>query len=363
MALTAVLALGCGPSAEPAPHQATRQAAESLHLEGLRGVSFGAVGEPREEGAWFAAEAASDSSAEALLTTPVAGIVVGLRVNPGATAARGAAVVEIRSPELADLEARWRSAEARADRARREAEREQRLLERQATAAREAEGARAEAISAEAEATAARSALEARGVTPGGSSSSYLVRAPRTGTVASYSVSLGESVPAGATLGSMVTPGAALVKVELPLPGPAAWSIGAETEVRRSDGRRWTARVEGTPPRLAPDSRRLAYFLRLTGGEGQDRPLAGTPLEVRVPLARAIVLPQTTLQQIEGVWGVFVRQGDEAEFRPVRKGAELGGDVLILEGVVPGDIVATDGAYLLKALWLKREGGGDGHDH
>jgi len=130
--------------------------------------------------------------------------------------------------------------------------------------------------------------------------------------------------------------------------------------VRRSDGRKWTAKVEGIPPQLAADTRRLSYYLRL---EGDDRPLAGTPLEVKVPLAEAIVLPQTALQQIEGVWGVFVRKGSEAEFHPVRKGAELGGDVLVLEGVVPGDVVATEGAYLLKALQLKQAGGGGGHDH
>jgi cobalt-zinc-cadmium efflux system membrane fusion protein len=339
------------------------EAGGALHLEGLRGVSFSPVGEPREEGAWFAAEAASDTSAETLLTSPVSGIVTGLRIAPGATAKRGGTVVEIRSPELADLAARWRSAVARAERAQREAEREQRLLDRQATAARDAENARTEAVAAEAEATAARAALEARGVAPESSSSTFLVRAPHTGILANYTVSLGESVAGGATLGTWITPGAALVKVELPLPGPASWQPGSETEVRRADGQRWQAKVEGTPPRLAPDSRRLAYFLRLTSGEPHQRPLTGTPLEVRVPLARAIVLPQTALQQIEGVWGVFVRLEDEAEFRPVRKGAELGGDVLVLEGVAPGETVATDGAYLLKALWLKRQGGGEDHDH
>jgi hypothetical protein len=53
----------------------------------------------------------------------------------------------------------------------------------------------------------------------------------------------------------------------------------------------------------------------------------------------------------------------KADFRRVTKGAELGSDVMILDGVSPGEFVATDGAYLLKALWLKRAGGGGGHDH
>ncbi len=343
--------------AEPSDQNA---AGAALHVESLRGVSFAEVDPARHESAWFAAEAISDPSAETLLTTSVAGQVIAFYAAPGAAVAKGAAVLELRSPELADLEARWQVARARAEKARRDAEREQRLLEHDATAAREVEAAQAEAAAAGAEEDAARAALEARGVVPGSGRSTVAVRALRTGTLASFAVALGESVPAGARLGSVVIPGAARVRVDLPLPGPETWATGALTEVRRSDGRRWTARVEGIPPRLAPDTRRLSYFLRL---EGDERPLAGTPLEVRVPLASAIVLPQTALQQIEGVWGVFVRQGDQAAFRPVRKGAELGGDVLVLEGVAAGDWVATEGAYLLKALWLKLAGGGEGHDH
>jgi cobalt-zinc-cadmium efflux system membrane fusion protein len=97
--------------------------------------------------------------------------------------------------------------------------------------------------------------------------------------------------------------------------------------------------------------------------EAPPFPSPGTPLEVRVPLARGIVLPQEALQVVEGEWGVFVKEGDEAVFHPVRRGAELGGDVLVLEGIEPGAEVATAGAYLLRPLWLKRMGGGETHAH
>jgi cobalt-zinc-cadmium efflux system membrane fusion protein len=331
-----------------------------LHVDGLRGVSFAPAGPAHQESAFFAAEAVSDPSAETQLSVPVGGQVIALHVAPGATVAKGAAVIELRSPELADVEARWQVARARAEKASREAEREQRLLKHDATSAREAEAASSEADVARVEEEAARAALVARGAEPGKSRPGVTVRAPRDGTLVGYSVALGENVAAGAKLATLVSPGAALVRVDLALPGPETWAVGATTEVRRSDGKRWTARVEGIPPQLAADTRRLSYYLRL---DGEDRPLAGTPLEVRVPLAEAIVLPQTALQQIEGVWGVFVRQGDVAEFRPVRKGPELGGDVLVLEGIEPGDVVATEGAYLLKALQLKLAGGGAGHDH
>ena len=89
----------------------------------------------------------------------------------------------------------------------------------------------------------------------------------------------------------------------------------------------------------------------------------GKPVEVHIPFAAAVALPQRALQQIEGTWGVFVREGETAVFRPVRRGAELGGDVAVLGGVHPGESVVADGAYLLKALLLKRKGVGDDHDH
>ena len=114
------------------------------------------------------------------------------------------------------------------------------------------------------------------------------------------------------------------------------------------------------PAALTEDTRRLSYRLRL---EGAPLPIPGAPLEVRVPFAEAIILPQAALQQIEGTWGVFVKEGEEATFRPVRRGLELGSDVMVPEGLKPGEIVAVEGAYLLKSLVLKRKNGGEDHDH
>jgi cobalt-zinc-cadmium efflux system membrane fusion protein len=147
--------------------------------------------------------------------------------------------------------------------------------------------------------------------------------------------------------------------VDLPLPGPN-WKLGDATEVRTSDGRHWQARVAGIPAALADDTRRLSYRLAL---EGDALPLPGQPVEARVPFGMAVILPQAALQQIEGTWGVFVRAGDRAEFHAVRRGIELGSDVAVEEGVRPGEQIASDGAYLLKSLWLKSRSGGDEHEH
>lgn len=374
-------AIGCGPSSPDAEHAEKAEeahehsaheeagaepeggAAAGIHLDDVRGVSFIQVAAVREEGAWFPAEAVADPSAAAAISSPVRGIVTAFRAELGQAVARQAPLVEIRSPELADLKAAWLAARAQNLRVRQDLERERRLAAGAATSPRDVEAAEAAASVGEAQEAAARLALEARGVRPEAVGTTFVVRAPRPGIVSTFNVVLGQGIEAGQELGRLVAPGASRVQVELPLPAPEGWSPGVETEVRQPDGRRWKARVEGVPPELSNETRRLTYRLRLEGAAEGSAPLAGTPLEVRVPLARAVVLPQTALQQIEGNWGVFVRQGDQAVFRPVRKGAELGGEVLVLEGIAPGESVATEGAYLLKSLSLKLAGGGDAHDH
>ncbi len=349
------------------PHTETGEAhsegeeSRSVSLEGVRGVSFATVGPAREEGAWFAAEAIAEPSAATTFSAPVAGIVTALHRELGRSVSRGDSLVEIRSPELAEKKGEWLAARARLDQANREVERERRLLDGGATSERDLEVAQLEAALAQSAEASARLALEARGVDPASAGATYRVRAPRSGVLDAYSVAIGQGVQAGDDLGRLVERGASRVLVEIPLPGPAAWIQGAETEARRSDGQRWRATVEGVPAGLSESTRRLAYRLRIAG---DSLPLAGTPLEVRVPLARAVVLPQTALQQIEGTWGVFVSDGPTATFRPVRKGAELGAEALILEGVAPGESIATEGAYLLKSLYLKLAGGGgDEHGH
>lgn len=336
-----------------------------VSLAGLTGIAFAEVGAPVEEGAWHAAEAVADEATRSLVAAPVGGIVRTLLVPPGRDVAVGAPLVELMSTELAGLKAEWLAARARVERATAEVAREERLAAAGAGAARELEAARADLAIAAAELEAARLALEARGVEPETAGAKLLLRARRPGRVAAWNVLEGAVVEAGRELGTFDAGRAARVRVELPLPGAPAWVSGALARVRRADGAEWLARVEGVPASLEPETRRLVYRLRIEAGGASSEalPLAGTPLEVRVPLPEGIALPQTALQQIEGAWGVFVATGEEAEFRPVRRGPELGGDVLVLEGVAPGERVATAGAYLLKALHLKRAGGGDAHAH
>lgn len=330
-------------------------AAPVVPLDGMRGIRWIAAPEPRAEGAWFPGEAIGDESAQSVLTSPVGGRVASAPFAPGRPTSPGALLVAIESPEQAELLSRLRIADASVARAEAALAREEQLASAGATSQREVEDARREAAVTRAESESARSGLAARGLEETDRPGRFELRAPAAGAVVRWSVQRGQGIEAGQELGIFQRASARLVRVDLTLPGPA-WRLGDTTEVRSSDGRRWKAKVAGVPQVLADDTRRLAFRLELIDG---PLPLPGQPVEVRVPFAVAVILPQAAVQQIEGTWGVFVRDGERAAFHPVRRGVELGGDVVIEEGVTPGEAIAADGAFLLKSLWLKARSGGE----
>jgi cobalt-zinc-cadmium efflux system membrane fusion protein len=370
LTLALVATLACDrrphpPSEAKATHEeAGAHAGEGAHLplKDIRGLSFLVVPEPKAGAAWHPAEAVGDESAQALLSSPVRGIVSAILIPPGQPVRAGVGLITLQSPELARLKADWLSGKAKRERAEAELAREQRLFEAQAGSRRELEAAKSEAATARADEEATRLALEARGQNPETAGAVLTVKAPKGGSVTAYKIQLGQGVEAGQELGGFQAASAAIARLELPLPGPGNWRAGALTEVRQSDGRQWRAQLEGTPTTLTTDTRRLSYRLRLLGG---PLPIPGTSLEVKVPHERAIYLPQAALQQVDGHWGVFVAGQGEAVFRPVRRGLDVKDEVLVLEGLKPGETVVAEGAYLLKAFRQKRaqpeEGGGHGH--
>jgi cobalt-zinc-cadmium efflux system membrane fusion protein len=370
LVLLLLAALGCSKTSDPhqesGKHQPEPAGEESrgtgILLAGIRGLRLIQVPQPRRETHWAPGEALGDEAAQAMLSSPVKGIVSQLTAFPGQSRATGATLVVIQSPELAHLKAGWIAAKARLDRSQADLAREERLFAAGAGARRDLEALRSEAITANADEEAARLGLDAVGLKPGEAGSSYALKAPGNGSVVAWKVQRGQGVEAGQELGSFQTARATVVRLELSLPGPTDWNPGVPTEVRHSSGRTWQARLAGTPSILTTDTRRLAYRLHLLG---TPLPVPGTPVEVRVPLAKGIYLPQAAVQQVDGRWGVFVVVQERAEFRPVQRGQDLKDEVLVLGGLQPGETLVGEGAYLLKAYQQKRaqpeEGGGHGH--
>ena len=343
-----------GAGAAPAQAEA---AADRVPLKAVQeGLHTLTVPAPSELTVWFPAEAAGDESARALLTAPVSGMVASAPAAPGRPVAKGAPLLTLRSPELADLKSRWLTAQARLRRTQTELAREQRLAAAQAGSRRDLETAEAEHASAAAEAESARIALQARGVAPDQADGTYVLRAPAAGTVVEWKARLGQGVAMNEELGAFQAASASLAVLELPPPAPAAWKLGSRTAVRYDD-RTWKGEVAGLPSAMGEMTHRMTYRLRLSGA---PLPIPGTPLEVQVPVGHGILLPTAALQQVEGVWGVFLQEGDQARFQPVKRGPDVARNTLVLEGLPTGAKVVTDGSYLLKSKLMRLKfGGGD----
>lgn len=366
--LALLLAAGAGCSrksaaAEKDHHDHAGEAAgAAIPVQEIRGIQLLKVPQARAESRWVPGEAQGDEAAQAVLSSPVKGIVSQLVAIPGQGRAPGATLALVQSPELARLKAEWIAARSRLTRAQSEWAREERLFKAGAGARRDLEGVRSDLETAQAAEEAARLGLEAVGLKPGEAGATFTVKAPASGSLVAWKVQRGQGVEAGQELGTFQAAQASIVKVEVPQPGPAGWNTGSETEVRHAGGRTWKARLEGTPTALTADTRRLGFRLRFTGG---PLPIPGTPVEVKVPMEQGIYLPQAALQQMDGRWGVFVVDKGQASFRPVKRGIEIRDEVLVLEGIQTGETVVAEGAYLMKAYQQKRSGPEEeeGHGH
>jgi membrane fusion protein, heavy metal efflux system len=64
-------------------------------------------------------------------------------------------------------------------------------------------------------------------------------------------------------------------------------------------------------------------------------------------------VPRSAIEQVEGKTVVFVQSGDGFERRNVMLGTSGGDRVEVRKGLIAGEVVAIDGAFLLKSELLR----------
>lgn len=164
-------------------------------------------------------------------------------------------------------------------------------------------------------------------------------------------------------LGSAVTPGTPLFVVS---DLSSLWLIAEipETELGRLDpggeaafqvaaypGERFRAQVESIGDVLDPHTRRLRVRCRVDNHDRRLKPNMFATLEIGAARTReALAVPETALQQWDGVPVVFVAEGGDAfRRRPVTVGQVRDGLAEILAGLQEGDTVVARGSFLLKS--------------
>lgn len=285
----------------------------------------------------------------------------------------GQPLIELQSVELGKARAAYLAAKARADLTRKTAERKRGLAAERIVSESELQLVEAEALAAAAEVKSARSSLTALGASlqdldGEGDASKLTLRSPIAGTV----------IEREAVLGQVADPAKALLRVgelsslwlvvhafERDAVRVHAGSV-ARVTLPALPGKSFEAKVAAVGQQVEASSRTIAVRLELPNPEGILRP--GMSATAWIPVgdaeARAVSVPETSLQRLNDGWFVFVpRHESEFELRAVGRGRDLAGEVEILSGLKPGETVVVEGAFLLKAELEKSRGEGEHHEH
>ncbi len=286
----------------------------------------------------------------------LAGVVRGLHVEAGASVALGAPLVSIESAELAAEVARQSAARSRLAVAEAALERARSLLEAGMGAKQAVLETQGDVEVARAEVAAVTAALGLVRVEEG-AANRYVLLAPLAGTVVHVAAAAGRMVDAGDVLCRIVDATTMWAELDVPEAELGRVTEGLEVVVTLDalPGREFRGRIEAILPEVDPRTRTAQARVRLANPDGALR--ANMYARARIVLApssaRALV-PLDAVQRAGDAQLVFVRlAADRYVSRLVRLGARRGTLVEVLEGVEPGEPVATRGSFLLKTETLK----------
>jgi cobalt-zinc-cadmium efflux system membrane fusion protein len=388
LALLLLLA-GCGGGEREAAEDAAAEHAEEAHvgapgpageellvldsemLRDLKLTTFAAELRPGGEGVTALGELRVNDRAYAEVGSPIPARVLRLLVEPGAAVGRGTPLAELQSAELGRTRAEHVAARARAELARQTVERKRGLAAERIVSRGELERAEADLAATAAELLATRAALAALGVggeaaAPADSDlSRFLLRAPLAGTVLERRAVRGQGVDPAQTLFRIAELSRLWLVVQAPEQHVVHLREGARAQVTLAalPGRRFAGEIAWTGREVDPHSRTVPVRIVLAN-PGLLKPgmFATAWLETGAAGDQVVAVPASALQRLEDRWVVFLPRGRvRFAVRPVGRGRDLGGEVAILSGLAPGELVIDEGAFLLRAEAEKRAGGGEHH--
>ena len=288
--------------------------------------------------------------AEARVDSPLAGTVTAVHVGPGARVRRGTVLATLRSPEGASARADADAAAAEAEAAGAALTRDQTLFDRGYMPRARLDVTRAEARSAQARLRAARARVAAFG-NPG-SDGVVIVRSPADGVVTRLIAAPGMTLHEEALqVAEIADAGRTELVFDAPPAAARLLAVGGRLSAETSDGQV----LQATIIAVAPAS--VGGVATVRAAPSGPAPAAGTVLSARLPVGggNGLTVPADSVQTVEGVTSVFVREGAGFRARPVTTGATAGGRTEILTGLTGSERIAGTGAFLLKAELAKGE--------
>jgi RND family efflux transporter MFP subunit len=297
--------------------------------------------------------------------TPIAGgIVTSVAVELGSTVKRGQPLATVFSSDLADAQTKLLSMAATFEAGHRKLRRTQELVEIGAASRQELEDVTAVHVTHETELESARQRLMVLGLgpaqiralqSPSQIVSSVAVPAPIDGVVTARTANLGQVVGMGQEM---------FVVTDL----SEVWAVGDLYEQDFAAVRVGSAATVSTPaypgltlrglvayidPRVEPATRTAKVRVEVPNRDGRLR--LGMYLSMAFDTSsgqRVVLVPKAAVQSLGDRQVVFLpAKGEAGKFiqRVVRLGEQRGESQVVLSGLQPGEMVVTDGSFLLRA--------------
>jgi len=307
---------------------------------------------------------------ETPIVSLVGGIVRSVKPELGQNVRRGQTVAVVFSNELAEAQSRYLTALAALDEHHRHHARTIKLVEIGAASREELEMANTKLRDAESEVANLRQKLLLLGLSSqriaslnssSQISSEVNVPAPSSGTLTNRSVNPGEVIEANKELMRVTDLSTVWVVGQVYEKDLATIRVGSGANITSDayPSRVFRGRISYVDPKVDPATRTAQVRIELAN-PGQMFKIG---MYVNVAFATLGVsektmpiVPKDAVQTIGNQQVVFATTDKENEFvmRPIRIGAESNGFYPVLEGLLAGDRIITQGSFLLRAEWLKQ---------
>ena len=324
----------------------------------------------------FLCEVVFDQSRIAHISPLANGVIQKVYVDFGDQVEAGQILFEIASTEIANAKSSYLKAVDQENLKRLTYQREKELKEKQIAAKQDFQLAEAEYQVAQTETMTSRQQLVNYGLEPvdieavrnSRSTTSLLkVRAPFSGTVIDKHVVLGESVTVGDSVIEIGDLSTMWVTLSLPEPHIASLEKGdtIQAEFPALPGVTVDGEITWVSPRLDENTRMLKARAEVKNTDGTlKQGLYGKARPVKQGNGPQWLVPQDSVQQIDGTPYIFVKQEDDLfEIRRVTPGQKSNQKIAIQNGLAAQDEIVIAGGFALKSEFLKSRFGAGCADH
>lgn len=304
------------------------------------------------------------------VTPRLPGRIVSVGARLGDRVAQGRTLATLESMEAGEAQAAHAQAVAEAAVAEAAFQRAERLQAEQIIPAKEHQRARGDHEKARAQLQAAADKLRMLGMAPSGGTgaqarATFPVPSPLAGVVIERKAVLGELAKPDEPLFTVADLSTVWVEADIAEAQIARVRVGAEARARVAAFAEETflGKVNHLGAVLNKETRTVKAIIQLDNAKGLLRPQMFASVSIRTGGERKVLaVPEGAVTLVQGLPTVFIEEAAGFEARPVELGERFNGRVVVKSGVKPGELVAHEGVYALKARLLKGQLG-DGHGH